>query len=189
MKYKLLLGGVKIYGVTDVKELVRRDIKQYISISGEAFCEDKGAALKYWRVDAELSLYDRESVDSLLDKLRSMGEDGNPQLLSVSSDMGSFSSRVLIQEMETAFISSETCCVTLGLLEYIRPVINVLVSGRPGTIPEPPQLAAACDVYKITTQYSRAGNTIAVKNPLTGVDIDNLAAIDVETLVKIEKLS
>ena len=187
MKYRLLLGGVRIDGVIDVKESVKRDIKQYISINGNAFCQDRGKTLRFWQVEIELCLYDKDDVDRLLENIKLIGEKGEPLLLSVSSDMGSFSARVLMQDIETEFVNSEACRVTLGLLEYLKPEVSTADSNRPGTAPEPPSLITADEVFKITTQYSRIGKDIAVKNPLTGADIENIAAIDGNTIVKIEK--
>ena len=188
MKYKLLLGGVRIDGVTDVKESVKRDVKQYISVSGKPFCEDIGATLKFWQADIELGLYDKRKADKLLAQIKQMGESGLPVLVSVESDMGSFSARVLVREIETGYINSEACRLTLGLLQYERPVLSVLSENRPGDIPAPPSLATADSVYKITAQYSRVGSNIRVKNPLTGADIGNIAAVDGDTPVKIEMI-
>ena len=189
MKYRLLLGGVRINGVIDVKESIRRDIKQYLSVGGDAFCEERGAGLKFWQVEIELCLYDRSNVDKILDDIKDMGERGGSQLFSVSSDMGSFSSRVIISEMETRFINSETCRVTLGLLEYVRPSVSIAAGGRPGAMPDPPSMITADSVYRLTTQFSRVGTVLEVKNPLTGVDIDNIAAIDGSVIVKIGKIT
>ena len=186
MKYRLLLGGVRIDGVTDVKESVKRDVKQYISVNGNAFCEDRGAALKFWRVDIELGSYDRRGADRLLAEIKRMGDSGQPLLMSVDSNMSSFSSRVIISEAETSFINSEACRMSLGVLEYVRPTVNILSESRPGEMPIPPTLTTADSVYKITAQYTRQGSNVAVKNPLTGAVIDNIAAIDGDTAVRIE---
>jgi len=186
LKYMLLLGGVRIDGVIDVRESIKRDVKQYVSIGGDAFCEDRGAVLRFWQVEIELCLYDRRNIDGLLDDIKEMGEKGEPLLFSVNGDIGSFSSRVLVEEVAARFINSETCRVTLGLLQYVRPKVNVVSSSRPGGIPMPPEMTAAENIFRLTTQFSRVGTEIVVKNPLTGVDIDNIAAIDGDTLVKLE---
>ena len=106
-------------------------------------------------------------------------------MLSVNSDVGSFSSRVMISELETSFVDSETCRVTLGLLEDVKSEVSVTASSRPGAAPNPPSLISAGEAFKVTTQFRRTGRDIVVKNPLTGVEVGNIAAIDVDTIVKI----
>lgn len=183
----MLLGGRRIEGVTDVKETARRDIKEYLSIGGEAFCSDRGSSLKKWTVTVELCLYDRLSADELLKWLRDSVDKGKTQLLSVSWDMGGFSSRVLLKEMTVDAISEDACGVRLELLQYSKPALSSLESSRAGEIPDPPEKVPLKDAYLIITRYQNAGETVRVKNPETGVEINNLAAEDGDTTVIIEK--
>ena len=187
MKYSMMLGGRKIEGVTDVKETVRRDIKEYLSVGGNPFCSDRGLTLKSWNVTAELCLYDSDSADELLDWLRDTAKRGRPQLLSVNWELGGFCCRVLLRELAVDSITEEACTVRMQLLEHFKPNLSSLESSRAGDIPDPPSTALAKDAYLIITRYQSAGETVKVKNPETGVEIENLAAIDGDTVVSLEK--
>jgi len=67
--------------------------------------------------------------------------------------------------------------------------VSIAAGGRPGAMPDPPSMTTADSVYRLTTQFSRVGTVLEVKNPLTGVDIDNIAAIDGSVIVKIGKIT
>ena len=187
MKYSMMLGGRRIEGVTDIKETVRRGIREYLSVGGDPFCSDRGRSLKSWTVTAEICLYDGKNSDDLLERLSDMAKRGKPQLLSVSCDLWAISCRVLLKEMTVDSITEEACTVRLQLLEYFKPNLSSLKSSRAGDIPDPPSAALAKDAYLIITKYQNAGETVKVKNPETGVEIDNLAVMDADTVVSIEK--
>ena len=187
MKYSMMLGGRKIEGVTDIKEAVRRDIKEYLSVGGNPFCSDRGLTLKSWTVTAELCLYDSDSVDELLNWLRDTAKRGRPQLLSVNWELGGFCSRVLLKGLEVDSITEEACTVRLQLLEYFKPNLSTLESSRAGEVPDPPSTVLAKDAYLIITKYQNAGETVKVKNPETGVEIENLAVTDGDAVVSLEK--
>ena len=72
-------------------------------------------------------------------------------------------------------------------MEHFKPGLSSLESSRAGDIPDPPSTALAKDAYLIITRYQSAGETVKVKNPETGVEIDNLAATDGDAVVSLEK--
>jgi len=187
LKYKMLLGGRRIDGVIDVKETVRRDIREYISVGGEPFCSDRGNTLRSWTVTAELCLYDSRNADDTLSWLKETADSGKAKLLSVNWEMGGFSARVLLREVTVDAITDNACTVRMQLLEYAKATLSRLESSRAGDIPDPPGSVAAKDAYMIITKYQSAGESVRVKNPETGVEIKNLAVIDGDDIVLIEK--
>ena len=183
----MLLGGRKIDGVIDVKETVRRDIREYISVGGEPFCSDRGNTLKSWTVTAELCLYNSRDADETLSWLKETADSGKSKLLSVNWEMGGFSARVLLREVTVDAITDNACTVRMQLLEYSKATLSRLENSRAGDIPDPPANAAAKDAYMIITKYQSAGETVRVKNPKTGIEINNLAVINCDDAVLIEK--
>ena len=187
MKYRMLLGGRRIDGVIDVKETVRRDIREYISVGGEPFCSDRGNTLRSWTVTAELCLYDGHDADGILSWLKETASRGKPLLFSVNREICGFSARVLLREVTVDAITDNACLVRMQLLEYSKATLSRLESSRAGDIPDPPSKVSAKDAYMIITKYQSAGETVRVKNPETGVEIKNLAVVDGDDVVLIEK--
>ena len=186
LKYKMQLGGKRISGVYDVSETAKREIKEYMSISGESFCEDRGRMLKSWRVKIELCGYTRKNADQLLLWLEQTAQQGLVSALNISWDMGGISAWVKIKEIETGAICGDACEVSMLLVEYIKPRVSVVENDRAGEIPAPPANILAGNIFSIMNKYLQAGKNVSVKNPNTGVDVDNLSIVEDDTLLSLE---
>ena len=187
MRYRLSLGNREIKSVISVSETVRNDIEEYHSLNGDSFCEPTAKPLRSWTVEFLADGQGRADGDELIDRFREMREDQKAERLTVSSEVGGFSARVLLKEMDIKAGHGGCSVVTLRLLEYQRATAQVTDSVRAGSIGDPPENIKAGIAYDLIVQYEKAGVPMMVANPSTGAEVSNLAALPADMILKAER--
>lgn len=189
MRYRLSLGSREINSVISVSEMIRADIEEYQSLNGNSFCEPTARPLRSWIVEL---LVDGRGTDSgdddeLLEQLREMRDKQKAERLTVSSNVGGFSVRVLLREMKIRAGYGDCAVVSLQLLEYRKAKAKVSETTRAGSIGAPPGNVMSGTAYQLMIQYDKADEGLKVANPDTGAEIGNLAALDPDMILRAEK--
>lgn len=188
MQYRLSLGGREIKSVISVRETVKNDIEEYHSLNGNSFCEPTAKPLRSW--DIELLIDGRSRVgegEELIDRLREIRDSQKAERLTVSSAVGEFSARVLLREMNIRAGYGDCSTVTLQFLEYQKAAAKVSDIARAGSIGRAPANVKAGMAYHLIVQYQNAGEKLRVVNPNTGAEVENLAALNPDMVLKVEK--
>ncbi len=144
MKYFVYVGGVTLYGVTDVTETADRNIEVYDGVGQGNFPVGGSAGLRSWEISCELTeLDDRPgqewtSAKRIFKKLESFRESKNPQRLVITSNYGKTSVQALLESCSKAEKETGVYDVKIKLTEY-KPVskktTNVPYVERPGKVP------------------------------------------------------
>lgn len=183
MGFKLTLAGVWLEGVTSISESGESDIAENRSVCGDAFCRAKGRALRRWTVELVLNVDDHKALKLLKSLYRSQ----KPKVMSVSGGAADFSARVVIKGLAVVNKFADCVYVTISALEYVRPKMGTVDAERIGTIGAAPNMASAYDACFLVAKYLSAGEKLVVKNPDTGAEVTNLASMDANTPLKLEK--
>ena len=190
MRYRLSLGNREIKSVISVSETVRNDIEEYHSLNGDSFCEPMAKPLRSWTVELLTDGQGKASGDDddeLLEEFRDMRNSQKAERLTISSQVGGFSARVLLKEMQIKAGYGDCSIVTLQLLEYRKAKTRVSEMTRAGSIAAPPENVMSGAAYQLMTQYEKAGVGIKVANPNTGAEVSNFAALSSDMVLRAEK--
>lgn len=187
MRYRLSLGNREIKSVISVSETVRNDIEEYHSLNGDSFCEPTAKPLRSWTVELLTDGQGNADGDELIDRFREMRDDQKAERLTVSSQVGGFSARVLLKEMQIKAGYGDCSIVTLQLLEYRKAKTRVSEMTRAGSIAAPPENVMSGAAYQLMTQYEKAGVGLKVANPNTGAEVSNFAALSPDMVLRAEK--
>lgn len=160
MRYYVNIGGMNLYGVTDVSETAERAIDVYNGLGQGNFPVADSADLRSWEISCELTeLDDRggqdwRSAKKIFKQLESFRKSNNPKRLVVTSNYGKTSERVLLKSYSKAEKTSGVYDVKIKLTEYksvSRRSTNIPYVPRPGKAPEP-----ETQVFKNATEVAAA---------------------------------
>ncbi len=181
MRYRLKLGGREIKTVISVTETLRNDINEYHSLNGKSYCAISAKPLRCW----EIELLSESS--KLTDYLRDMRDDQKAERLTVYSAAVRFSARVTVSEMRIENGCGDSAVILLRLLEYKKAAAGTADGGRAGSIAKPPERVSAGNAYQLIVQYQDSGENLRVANPNTGAEVSNLAAVNPDMLLRVER--